>query len=117
MKARYGSFFGPQRFEFKPTMSFEMSGVAVEIVLKGNEFFDAQLGVTAIMGWNVGECVCLHQNATVAKEGQEAEDTEEKVKLSADITCMFLKVPINPFRNYSIMHGQVGKLYILLTLK
>ena len=72
------SFFGAQRFEFKPMMSFELSGLTVEVVMRGEEFFDVQAGVTSIMGWNVGECVCLNQDGSLTKVSQETENTEDK---------------------------------------
>ena len=57
-KVSEGNFFGGQRFEFKPVLSFELSGVAVEAVMKGDEFFYGEVGLSYIAGWNIGDCVC-----------------------------------------------------------
>ena len=72
-----GNFFGGQRFEFKPVLSFEFSGGAAEIVMKGDEFFDAQVGISSVMGWNIGDCVCGSLDVSPTKEGIE---TDERVR-------------------------------------
>ena len=72
-----GNFFGGQRFEFKPMLSFELSGGGGEIVMKGDEFFDAQIGVSSIMGWNIGDCVCGSLDVSPV----EADDKVESVLL------------------------------------
>lgn len=72
-----GNFFGGQRFEFKPVLSFELSGMAAEAVMKGDEFFYAQLGVSSITGWSIGDCVCGRFDEPVARE--DVESVEEKV--------------------------------------
>ncbi|KAK3753814.1 hypothetical protein QZH41_018464 [Actinostola sp. cb2023] len=51
---------------------------AVEIVLKGEEFFDVQLGVTSIMGWTIGDCACYHGNEIDIKSIEEEDELEEK---------------------------------------
>ena len=81
-KISEGLFFGAQRFEFKPTINLELSGTAIEITLKGEDFFDAQLGVTAVMGWNIGDCVCaqlVSQHIREKSEEEADEIVEEKV--------------------------------------
>lgn len=78
-KVSDNSFFGAQRFQFRPLLSCEMSGVAVEIVLKGEEFFDVQLGVTSIMGWTIGDCACHHGNDLDIRSIEEEDDIDEKV--------------------------------------
>lgn len=79
-KVSESTFFGAQRFQFRPLISCEMSGVAVEIVLKGEEFFDAQLGVTSIMGWTIGDCACYHGNDLDVRSIEEDEELDEKVR-------------------------------------
>lgn len=76
-KVSDGNFFGGQRFEFKPMLSFELSGGAAEMVLRGDEFFDAQVGVSSIIGWNIGNCVCRSLDVSSTKEGIEADDKED----------------------------------------
>ena len=71
-----GNFFGGQRFEFKPVLSFELSGMAAEVVMKGDDFFDAQIGVSSITGWSIGDCVCGSWDGSPTKDNIE---TEEKV--------------------------------------
>ena len=71
-----GNFFGGQRFEFKPVLSFELSGMAAEVVMKGDDFFDAQIGVSSITGWGIGDCVCGSLDGSPTKDNIE---TEEKV--------------------------------------
>lgn len=71
-----GNFFGGQRFEFKPVLSFELSGLTAEIVMKGDDFFDAQVGVSSIMGWNIGDCVC---GSFVGSPTKESIETDERV--------------------------------------
>lgn len=81
-KISEGLFFGAQRFEFKPMINLELSGAAVEIIIRGEDFFDAQLGVTSIMGWNVGDCVCTQMSSHSAKmmsEGHVSEIEDEVV--------------------------------------
>lgn len=78
-KINESTFFGAQRFQFRPLLSCEMSGVAVEIVIKGEEFFDAQLGVTSIMGWTIGDCACHHGNDLDIRSIEEEDDIDEKV--------------------------------------
>ena len=65
-----GNFLGAQRFEFKPILTLEASGVALEMVTKGNSFFDFQMGVTSVTGWLVDECVCKNEE----KGRSEGED-------------------------------------------
>ena len=79
-KVSESTFFGAQRFQFRPLISCEMSGVAVEMVLKGEEFFDAQLGVTSIMGWTIGDCACYHGNDLDIRSIEEEEELDEKVR-------------------------------------
>ena len=74
-----GNFFGGQRFEFKPVLSFEFSGGAAEIVMKGDEFFDAQAGVSSVMGWNIGDCVCGSLDVSPTKEGIETDERVNKM--------------------------------------
>lgn len=73
-----GNFFRGQRFEFKPVLSFELSGTAAEIVMKGDDFFDTQLGVSSIAGWSIGDCVCGNLDNTLTIDNNEVE---EKVSL------------------------------------
>lgn len=78
------TFFGAQRYQFKPLLSCELSGVALEAILHGEEFFDAQGGVTSIMGWTLGDCSCYHSDKTeIVQSIQESEedDLDEKVKV------------------------------------
>lgn len=76
-KVSDGSFFGGQRFEFKPVLSFELSGMAAEVVMKGDDFFDAQIGVSSITGWSIGACVCGGLDESLTKE--DIGSVEEKV--------------------------------------
>jgi len=69
-----GNFFGGQRFEFKPVLSFELSGMAAEVVMKGDEFFDVQLGVSSITGWSIGDCVCVSLDGSLTQDNIEAEE-------------------------------------------
>jgi vacuolar protein sorting-associated protein 13B len=64
-----GNFLGAQRFEFKPILTLEASGVAQEMVTKGSSFFDFQMGVTSVTGWLVDECVCKNQERGRSDEG------------------------------------------------
>ena len=73
-KVSEGSFFGGQRFEFKPILSFELSGGAVEVVMKGEEFFDAQIGVSSITGWTIGDCICTSLDDSFAKDTDSADE-------------------------------------------
>ena len=57
-----GNFLGAQRFVFKPILTLEASGVAQEMITKGNSFFDFEMGVTSVTGWLVDTCVCRNQN-------------------------------------------------------
>ena len=63
-----GNFLGAQRFEFKPILTLEASGVALEMVTKGNSFFDFQMGVTSVTGWLVDECVCKNEEKGRSEE-------------------------------------------------
>ena len=74
-KVSEGNFFGGQRFEFKPVLSFELSGMAAEVVMKGDDFFDAQLGVSSITGWSIGDCVCGGLDESLAaKDNNEVDE-------------------------------------------
>lgn len=78
------TFFGAQRYQFNPLLSCELSGVALEVILHGEEFFDAQGGVTSIMAWTLGDCSCYHSNSAENVQSiQESEEDEldEKVRL------------------------------------
>ena len=52
------SIVGTKRFEFSPILNIEMSGCAVEIWSKGEEYFDCQFGVCNIVGYMIGDCLC-----------------------------------------------------------
>lgn len=98
-KISEGLFFGAQRFEFKPMMNMELSGTAVEITMRGEDFFDAQLGVTSIMGWNIGDCVCTqlaNQHSRVKSEEEVIETLDEKVGIchlvGAFNCCLYRKL-------------------------
>lgn len=56
-----GNFLGAQRFVFKPILTLEAAGVALEMATRGNTFFDFQMGVTSVMAWLVDVCVCKNQ--------------------------------------------------------
>ena len=57
-EAHDSSIVGSKRFEFSPVFNIEMSGCAVEIISKGEEYFDCQFGVCNIVGYMIGECLC-----------------------------------------------------------
>ena len=46
--------------------------------MKGDDFFDTQLGVSSIAGWSIGDCVCGNLDNTLTIDNNEVE---EKVSL------------------------------------
>ena len=63
-----GNFLGTQRFVFKTILTLEASGVAQEMIMKGNSFFDFQMGITSVSGWLVDACVCKNQERIVSED-------------------------------------------------
>lgn len=72
-----GQILGGQRFVFKPILSFEASGIAQEIVLRGGTFMDFQIGVTSVTGWLIDAFVGKNErrpfNEQIDEDGRDFE--------------------------------------------
>ena len=62
-EAHNSSIVGSKRFEFSPVLNIEMSGCAVEVISKGEEYFDCQFGVCNIVGYMIGDCLCKSRSS------------------------------------------------------
>lgn len=67
-----GNFLGSQRYVFKPILTLEASGAALEMITKGSSFFDFQIGVMSLTGWLVGSCVCKNQRKVAGEDDNES---------------------------------------------
>ena len=65
-EAHNSTIVGSKRFEFSPILNIEMSGCGVEVISKGEEYFDCQLGVCNIAGYMIGECLCKKRESNVS---------------------------------------------------
>ena len=88
-EAHNSSIVGSKRYEFSPVLNIEMSGCAAEIISKGEEYFDCQLGVCNIIGYMFGDCLCrknknyAHSNQNTSMDFAEPEREYE--------VCFFMK--------------------------
>ena len=76
-EAHDSSIIGSKRFEFSPVLNVELSGCAVEVICKGEEYFDCQFGVSNIVGYGIGDCVCK-------KRDSDAYNLRSDVSMSFD---------------------------------
>ncbi len=97
-----GNFLGAQRFVFKPILTLEASGVALEMVTGGSSFFDFQMGVTSVTGWMVDACVCKNQEKLLSEDedGNTKEpEVRKKRRLGLVVQCWISANPglkLNP---------------------
>ena len=77
---------GAQRFEFAPIMSIELSGCALEIMSRGEDYFDCQLGVSNIVGYCIGDCLCCRDKGNPMDDADTSitEQEEEEEDIVAD---------------------------------
>ncbi|XP_063419366.1 intermembrane lipid transfer protein VPS13B-like [Mytilus trossulus] len=57
-KLREKVHYGPQKIAFRPFVLLEGEGIAVDILVKGLAFFDAQVGITHLNMLCQGQCIC-----------------------------------------------------------
>ncbi|KAI8506006.1 Vacuolar protein sorting-associated protein 13B [Branchiostoma belcheri] len=55
-------FYGPQKLIFKPYLRLEQDGSALEILMRGETFFDAQIGFTKF------QLTCMDEEETTTRE-------------------------------------------------
>ena len=63
--------YGPQKIAFRPFILLEGEGIAVDILMQGLIFFDAQIGITTLKMTSQGQCIC-----GVSDEKDERVSTE-----------------------------------------
>ncbi|XP_070535266.1 intermembrane lipid transfer protein VPS13B-like [Ptychodera flava] len=51
-------YYGPQKVIFNPFLCLEVDGAAIEVVYKGDPFFNAQIGFTNVTIFGLGHCAC-----------------------------------------------------------
>ncbi|XP_063958387.1 intermembrane lipid transfer protein VPS13B-like [Lytechinus pictus] len=64
------SLYTRPKLSFQQTLLFEMGGMAIDILLKGEGFFAAQLGISHMNLSGVGSCPCGVQNHAQELQGQ-----------------------------------------------
>ena len=98
-EAHNSSIVGTRRFEFCPVLNIEMSGCAIEVLSKGEEYFDCQFGVCNIVGYMIGNCLCKKGKTDIYNVRSDASidfeemDKEEEACINF-LYCFFAKSKI-----------------------
>lgn len=84
-EAHNSSIVGSKRFEFSPVLNIEMSGCAMEVISKGEEYFDCQFGVCNIVGYMIGDCLCKNKERNAYHVRSDASMSFDEVDREPEV--------------------------------
>ncbi|XP_052096921.1 intermembrane lipid transfer protein VPS13B-like isoform X1 [Mytilus californianus] len=93
-KLREKVHYGPQKIAFKPFILLEGEGIAVDILVKGLAFFDAQVGITHLKMLCQGQCICGIKDDTDTKSSvmvQGGDSLQDKTEANYYSNSLFDK--------------------------
>ena len=68
------SKYGPHKLAFKPLLLLEINGSTIEILMKGDPFFDMQLGFSFWRLSGLGMCVCGANDCLETTDGKQVRN-------------------------------------------
>ncbi|CAC5371342.1 VPS13B [Mytilus coruscus] len=93
-KLREKVHYGPQKIAFRPFILLEGEGIAVDILVKGLTFFDAQVGITHLKMLCQGQCICGIKDDTDTKSSvmvQGGDSLQDKTEANYYSNSLFDK--------------------------
>ena len=93
------SIVNSRRFQFSPFVSIEMSGCAVKLLGKGEEYFDCQVGISSIACYFIGNCLCKNVKCsnTMDQSDTSLDDSELPDEVSRIFSREFPLLQLLPF--------------------